>query len=120
MDNLFPVTAWSHAACMTPTNPRELQALDSYAQDPMRDGDGLLLLDGEVCLELADLASGWQLTGGESLIRLLTSTSRRVLVAIARTGAELRPSDYQLWRELHQGLRDSDVELLPLRALPAV
>ena len=44
---------------------------------------------------------------------------REVVLAIARQGADLRVEDYRLWRELHQELRDSDVDLHPLKALPA-
>ena len=49
----------------------------------------------------------------------LWTTGPGVLVAIARDRGRLLPGDYQLWRELHQDLRDTDVDLLPVRSLPA-
>lgn len=39
--------------------------------------------------------------------------------AIARPACVLLASDHQLWRDLHADLRGSDVQLLPVRALPA-
>ena len=99
---------------------REEQALRAYTDDPMEDGDALLLLDDTVCLEIEGLANQWDDAGRRGLVDMLTTTSRRVQVAIARRGGKLLPSDYQLWRELHQELRDTDIELLPVRALPAV
>ena len=90
-----------------------------YADAPMADGDAVLLLDGEVCLELQGMADEWDDLGRRSLVSVLVQTSRRVLVAIARPRAELRPSDYQLWRDLHRDLAGSEVDLLPVRALPA-
>ena len=40
-------------------DPSEERSLRSYKDDPMADGDALLLLDGTVCLELAGLANSW-------------------------------------------------------------
>jgi len=100
-------------------DPSEERSLRSYEDDPMADGDALLLLDGTVCLELAGLANSWDDIGRRNLVEILTTTSRRVQVAIARERSDLRPGDYQLWRELHESLRDTGVELLPVRALPA-
>ena len=97
---------------------REDEALRCYADDPMEDGDAVLLLDGSVCLVLAGLADEWD-DAGRRLVEVLVETSRRVLVAIARHRGELTPEDYRLWRELHQGLRGTHVELLPVRGLPA-
>ncbi len=51
--------------------------------------------------------------------RVLLSAADRVQLAIARPAAALLPSDDQWWRDLHADLRDSAVELLPVRALPA-
>jgi hypothetical protein len=45
---------------------------------------------------------------------------RRVALAIARHGADLGPADYGIWRDLHDALRDSDADLLPVKALPAL
>ena len=85
----------------------------------MDDGDAVLLLDDEVCLEFTGMADGWDEDGRRRLVELLGATARRVLVAIARDRGRLLPGDYQLWRELHQDLRDTDVDLLPVRSLPA-
>ncbi len=98
---------------------REQQALRLYAQDPLDDGDAVLLLDGEVCLELERMADEWDDAGRRNLVSILTSTAERVVVAIARNSAQLLPGDYQLWRDLHADLRGTQVELLPVRALPA-
>ena len=90
-----------------------------YTDAPMADGDAVLLLDGEVCLELQGMADGWDDVGRRNLVSILVQTSQRVLVAIARPRAELRPGDYQLWRDLHRDLAGTQVDLLPVRALPA-
>lgn len=107
----------------TPRDPsefsREQEALRLYAEHPLDDGDALLLLDDDVCLELTGLADGWDEVMRRRLVELLGRGARRVLVAIARDRGRLLPSDYQLWRELHQDLRGTDIDLLPVRALPA-
>ena len=90
-----------------------------YTDAPMTDGDAVLVLDGEVCLELQGMADGWDDVGRRNLVSILVQTSQRVVVAIARPRAELRPSDYQLWRDLHRDLAGTAVDLLPVRALPA-
>lgn len=105
---------------ITAVNDKEQQVLRIYEQDPMPDGDGLLLLDDEVCLELAGMVGGVARDGSDALVGLLTeaaSTSVRLL--IARRGAALQPEDYRVWRELHSGLRDTGIELRTLWALPA-
>lgn len=99
--------------------PRGEMALRIYADNPLDDGDAVLLLDDTVCLEIEGLADEWDDVGRRSLADILTKNARRVLVAIARDGSELLPGDYQIWRELHQELRGTEVELLPVRALPA-
>lgn len=65
------------------------------------------------------MADAWDDVGRRTLVDLLTTTSRRVVVAIARTGGELLPGDYRIWRELHELLRDTEVDLLPVRVLPS-
>lgn len=104
----------------TPLAPddREQQALLLYDDDPLDDGDAVLLLDGTTCLEVERLADEWDVAGGRALVDVLRRVDR-VLVAIARPGRELLPGDYRLWRDLHRELEDTDVELLPVRALPA-
>ena len=93
---------------------------DIYAEHPMRDGEVLLLCpDGGVCIELERVA----LEGDGPLRRetavVLRENPQRVVLAIARRDRQLLPSDFQLWRDLHADLRGSEVELLPVRALPA-
>lgn len=116
-----PVPVPMLCAMTTPLDhtDREQQALHLYADEPLDDGDAVLLLDGTVCLELERMADEWDDVGRRSLVSILTTTSQRVLVAIARDGGRLLPRDYQLWRDLHADLRGTDVELLPVRALPA-
>jgi hypothetical protein len=97
----------------------EDRVLRIYADAPMADGDAVLLLDGEVCLELQGMADAWDDLGRRNVVSILVQTSQRVMVAIARPRSELRPSDYQLWRDLHHDLAGTDVDLLPVRALPA-
>lgn len=97
---------------------REEQALSIYIDHPLDDGDAVVLLDGTACLELAHMADDWDDLGRRNLVSILTA-SQRVLVAIARERSRLLPRDYQLWRDLHHDLRGTDVELLPVRALPA-
>lgn len=94
--------------------------LEAYEDDPMPDGDALLVLDERVCLELAGMADGWDDDGAGVLASLLTeTTSQSVRLVIARRGAELRAGDFRIWRDLHAALRDSGIELRTLRALPA-
>lgn len=88
-------------------------------EHPLDDGDTLLLLDDTVCLELTGLADHWDEGGLRNLVEIIEASARRVLVAIARDRACLLPDDYQLWRELHQDLGGTQVDLLPVRALPA-
>ena len=95
------------------------RALRMYAEHPLEDGDAVLLLDGTVCLELERMADEWSDRSRRDLVEMLARTSRRVLVAIARPRAQLRPGDHQLWRDLHRELEGTDVQLLPVRALPA-
>lgn len=97
----------------------EEQVLRIYQDAPMSDGDAVLLLDGDMCLELQGMADGWDEVGRRNLVSILTQTSSRVLVAIARPRAQLRPGDHQIWRDLHRELAGTGVDLLPVRALPA-
>ena len=100
---------------MTHTPDSKLaEVLRIYADHPLDDGDAVLVIDDEVCLEMGDRADL-----RSSSTRVLMSAADRVQVAIARPAGVLLASDYQLWRELHADLRDSPVQLLPVRALPA-
>lgn len=101
------------------TTDRAEQALRIYGDSPLSDGDAVLLLDDSVCLEFERLADDWDDACRRQLATVLGSTTGRVLLAIARDGAELRPGDYRIWRELHEELRGLPVDLLPVRALPA-
>lgn len=102
-----------------PTSCRAAEALRIYAETPLSNGDAILLLDDTVCLELAGLADHWDDLLRRNTAKILRDTASSVVVAIARPGAELLPRDFQLWRDLHAALRDTDVELHPVRALPA-
>lgn len=105
------------------TSPYDDAALNNvlriYEENPMGDGDAVLLLDSEVCLELEGLADHWDDQLRVSTAGILRETARAVLVAVARPRGVLLPGDYRLWRDLHADLREADVALLPLRALPA-
>ena len=104
----------------TTIDPQEQGVLRAYEEHPMAAGDAVLLLDDEVCLELAGLGDQWTDGGSAPLLRILAGTGcRSVRLLVARPGAELLASDYQLWRELHAGLRDTGTELRTLWALPA-
>ena len=92
--------------------------LHVYADHPLDDGDAVLVLDDHVCLEVEGLADHWD-SARESTARIVRETSSSVVVLIARPDRVLRDGDYQLWRDLHADLRDSDVQLHPVRALPA-
>lgn len=90
------------------------QVLRLYADHPLDDGDAVLVVDDEVCLELTDLAELRSLS-----TQALLAGASRVQVAVARRRGVLHDSDYAAWRALHADLRDRDVQLLPVRALPA-
>lgn len=94
------------------------ELLDVYADHPLEDGDAVLVIDDEVCLEIEHLAEQWA-TLRSSTVHVLRCSASRAMVLIARPDATLLDRDYQLWRELHADLRDSPVQLLPVRALPA-
>jgi len=107
---------------MTPAPDRDDKLSDVlriYAEHPLDDGDAVLLIDGEVCLEIEQLADEWDDVLRSRTTEVLLSTADRVQVAIARAGGVLLDSDYQLWRDLHADLRGSAIQLLPVRALPA-
>ena len=94
-------------------------ALQLYAEEPMEDGDVVLLLDDTVCLEVAGLADHWDEVQRSSVAEVLRQTSSSVVVAVARRGAALTPDDYRMWRDLHADLQGTAVALSPVRALPA-
>ena len=105
-------------AMTTPDNRLAL-VLDAYADDPMPAGDVVLLLDDAVCMEVGGLADHWDEQTRRSTAEVLRDTAQKVVLAIARPGADLLPQDRVLWRELSEELRDSPVQLAPLQALPA-
>ncbi len=98
---------------------RLAELLQIYNDDPLDDGDAVLLLDDKVCLELEQLATEWDHVLRSNTADLPRSTATRVLVLIARPGGVLRHDDYQLWRDLHADLRSTDVQLLPVRGMQA-
>lgn len=105
----------------TSTDPvaQERRALETYYDDPLEPGDAVLLLDSSTCLEITGLADDWCDQTRDNLVNVLATSAKRVVVAVARPGYELVPRDYQLWRDLHLGLRESGIDLPPLQALPA-
>lgn len=99
---------------------RIAQVLRGYRDEPVPDGDMvLLLLDEQVCWHVDGLADHWDAEQTETVVQVLTEATSSVLVAVARPQSQLLDSDFALWRDLHAGLRDTPVQLLPLRALPA-
>jgi hypothetical protein len=93
---------------------------DIYAAHPMPEGNVLVLCpDRGVCIELERGALEGNHPVRRETAAILRESTQRVLVAVARHDQQLLPSDFQLWRDLHADLRGSDVELLPVRALPA-
>lgn len=104
---------------MTDDDDKLADVLRIYADHPMRDGDVVLLLDDKVCFEVEGLAIHWDAVLRRNTANIVRETAQRAVVLIARRHRKLRDSDYQLWRDLHADLRDSDVQLLPVRALPA-
>lgn len=95
------------------------QVLQIYADAPMEEGDAALLLDDKVCVEVERLALEWDAELCHNTASILRESATSVIVAIARPRATLLPQDFQLWRDLHHELRGTDVDLQPLRALPA-
>lgn len=93
--------------------------LEIYAELPIEDGDALLLLDSRVCVEVERMADEWDDELCTQTAELLRQTASTVVLAIARRGADLTPADYRMWRELHQALRETAVDLRPVQALPA-
>ncbi len=98
---------------------RLADVLRIYAKAPLDDGDAVLFLDDAVCCEIAGLADHWDDVLRRNTAQVLRETASKVAVAIARRGADLRPEDYQIWRDLHEELRGSGIDLLPVKALPA-
>lgn len=104
----------------TPDSPVPLaDVLRLYAEHPLDEGDAVLLLDDRVCLEIERLAIDWDDVLRRKTADVVRASARRLLVAIARPRGVLLDSDYQLWRDLHADLRGSQVDLMPVRALPA-
>ena len=106
-------------SAMTADDDRLADLLDVYADHPLDDGDVVLVLDDQVCLEVEGLAEHWDPLVRRNTAKIVRETSTSVLVLIARPERTLLDRDYQLWRDLHADLRDTDVQLHPVRALPA-
>ncbi len=98
---------------------RLAELLQIFNDDPLDDGDAVLLLDDKVCLELEQLATEWDHVLRSNTADLPRSTATRVLVLIPWPGGVLRHDDYQLWRDLHADLRGTDVQLLSVRGMQA-
>jgi len=103
----------------TPRSAAAAAVLATYLDSPLPAGDAVVLLDGVICVEVADLARQWDSTVRRDTATLLRGTASHVVIAIARPEARLLPEDRRLWHELHDELRDGAVELAPLQALPA-
>jgi hypothetical protein len=96
----------------------EVFVLSAYRDYPMDPGDVTLLVDG-VAMEVAGLADHWDTVLRDNIALTLRELPvDRVVVAIARPGAELRPGDHVLWAELREELL-GEVDVVPLVALPA-
>ena len=95
------------------------RALELYTERPMPSGSVALLLRERASIEVPGLADEWDEQLCTNVAAVLRQYGSTVLVAVARPGGELLPHDFAMWRDLHAALRDSPVELRPLRALPA-
>lgn len=100
------------------TSRTERLALQIYDEEPMQDGDAVLLLDGGVCLELIQLADEWEATD-LPMLREVMSTSRRVVLAIARRGRDLQCTDLELGELLRAELAAAGVDMPPVHVLSA-
>jgi hypothetical protein len=101
-----------------PLPSSEAALLSIYSDHPMHSGDVALLVD-PVCMEVAGLADHWDTVLRDNIAWTLRELPvERVVIAIARPGAELRPGDHVLWAELREELL-GQVEVAPLVALPA-
>lgn len=109
---LDAMTTFAHDPLLSPV-------LSLYAEYPLDDGDAVLLLDDAVAMEVAGLADHWDGELRARITELLARTARSVTLAIARPRSGLLDSDYQVWRDLHADLRHTDIDLAPVRALPA-
>jgi len=104
---------------MTSADSHLAEVVRIYSDLPLRDGDAVLLLDDEVCLEIEGLADAWGPAARDTTVHVVRRSAHRVQVLIARQDARLEERDYQLWRDLHADLRDTADQLMPVRALPA-
>ena len=104
---------------MTNSTPALSSVLHRYEVNPLDDGDVVLFLDDKLSVEVDQLAEEWDAELCASVARTVRETARRLQVLVSRENGDLRASDYQLWRDLHAALRDSAVELAPVRPLPA-
>ena len=104
---------------MSLSDPHLDDALRAYSDNPLGAGDAVLFLDGRLAVEVAGLADQWDEVLRHNTCHVLRQTAREVVLAIARPGADLLPGDYRIWREMHEELRSSAVDLRPVKALPA-
>src|SRR5688500_20325238 len=105
-------------SAMTADDGRLADLLDVYADHPLDDGDVVLVLDDQVCLEVEGLAEHWDPLVRRNTAKIVRETSTSVVVLIARPERTLIDRDYQLGRDLHTDLRDTDVQLHPVRGRP--
>ncbi|MCW2622913.1 MAG: hypothetical protein JWL64_2515 [Frankiales bacterium] len=105
---------------MTPLEEKEARVLEICAAEPLADGDVLLMLNGERNLEIAGLADNWDAVARDGIDRILAQLPlQRVVVAIARPGADLTAADRALGRDITDLLAPRGVAVTPVQALPS-
>lgn len=94
--------------------------LSSYNDDPLPDGDVVLLTDLSVVQEVEGLADHWDAVLRRNIAYVLREVgATELVVAIARRDRQLTPADHALWADLREELLDSSVTVRPLVALNA-
>ncbi len=97
--------------------PREADALATYTDHPLQDGDVVFMIDGRRLLEVNGLADHWPEARDGVLHTLRANSQRRILLAVTREGADLHGGDHALWADLRTTLAASRIDVLPVQAL---
>ncbi len=96
------------------------EVLSIYNDDPLPDGDVLLLTDLSVVQEVEGLADHWDAVLRRNIADVLREVgATELVVAIARRDQQLKPADHAIWADLREELLDSEVTVRPLVALNA-
>ncbi len=96
------------------------EAIAAYEEHPMDDGDVALLTDLAMIQEVEGLADQWDPVLRRNIAHILKEIgATEVVVAIARTGRQLLPSDHALWADLREELLDAQIVVRPVVALNA-